>query len=191
MEQGNMRVRPGGTAYVSPEGIVHSTDGKYRWVHEQDRWTDAVAWAVGVGKYALIGAVAGALTAVEVFVALTALGAVLHVWHILTEGRKRCVLFTLDGETVSRRQVKGKSDKDKVLHTVSVWVGGQSNPSLKFEHPVETALSGVRTIVADRARGQFRLSGTSGRNCIRVEDVQFDFVLEQLKQCCPGKVQEE
>ena len=190
MEQENVRVRPGGTAYVSPEGIVHSTDGKYRWAYEVDRWMDGSQWVAGVGKYALIGAVLGVLTTFEVFVALTALGAVLHVWNILTEGRKRCVLFTMDEGMVSRQQVKGKADKEKVLHTVAAWVGGQSNPSLQFEQPVETVFSGVRRVVADRARGQFRLSGTSGKNRIDVEDAQFDFVLGQLKQVCPGKVQE-
>ena len=202
MEKETVSVRPGGTAYVSPEGIIHSTDGKYRWVCEIDRWTDCSEWVCDGWKFALAGVVlgvltlllkveGGVLTAVKVFAVLTALGAVLHGWSVLTQGRKRCVLFTMDEDMVSRQQVKGKADKEKVAHTVSVWVGGQSNPSLRFETPVETAFSGVRTIVADRARGQFRLSGTSGRNRIRVEDAQFDFVLEQLKQCCPGKIREK
>lgn len=201
MDKESARVRPGGTAYVSPEGIVHSTDGKYRWVYEVDRWTDGAQWAAGVGKYALIGAVLGVLTlllkveggwltALTVFAGLTALGPVLHGLDILTGGRSKCILFTMDEAMVSRQQVKGRADKDKVARTVAAWVGGQSNPALQFEPAVETALSGVRSIVAHRARGQFRLSSTSGRNCIRVEGAQFDFVLEQLKQFCPGTVQE-
>lgn len=201
MEHGNMQVRPGGTAYVSPEGIIHSTDGKYRWVYELDRWTDRAQWAAGVGKYALMGAVLGVLTlllkveggwltALTVFAGLSVLGPVFHGLDILTGGRSKCVLFAMDETMVSRQQVKGRASKEKVAHTVAAWVGGQSNPSLQFETPVETALSGVRAIVACRARGQFRLSGTSGRNRIRVEDAQFDFVLEQLKQFCPGTVQE-
>ena len=202
MEKETVSVRPGGEAYVSPEGIIHSTDGKCRWVYEIDRWTDSTQWVAGVWKFALAGAVLGVLTlvwkaeggvrtAVEVFAALTAFGAVRHIWDVLTQGRKRCVLFAMDEHTISCQQVKGKADKEKVAHTVSVWVGGQSNPSLRFETPVETALFGVRTVVADRTKGQFRLSGASGRNRIRVEGAQFDFVLERLKQYCPGKVQEE
>lgn len=201
MDSSNTRVRPGGTAYVSPEGIIHSTDGKYRWVYEVDRWIDGAQWAAGVGKYALMGAVLGVLTlllkveggwltALTVLVVLTALGLVLHGLDILTGGRTKCVLFTLDERMVSRQQVKGKADKEKVAHTVAAWVGGQSNPSLQFERPVETAFSGVRTIVAHRARGQFRLSGASGKNCICVEAAQFDFLLERLKQFCPGTVRE-
>lgn len=202
MDGKTMQVRPGGTAYVSPEGIVHSTDGKYRWVYQLNRWTDRSQWLDGVKWYGIAGAVLGVLsllwkveggvgTAIGLFLALTALGVVLYGLELLTGGKTKCLLFTMDEEMVSCQQVKGKADKDKVLHTVSVWVGGQSNPSLQFEKYVETAFFGVRSIVADRARGQFRLSGKSGRICIRVEGAQFDFVLEQMNKTCPGKVQEK
>ena len=127
------RVRPGGSPYVSPEGIICSTDGKLRWAHE-------------------------------------------------TAGlRRRCLLYTLDDKQVSCSRVKGRATADEVTHAFAVWVGGQSQPALRFEPPKTLELSAVHRITANRTRGLIRLN----RFTLLVSSQQFDPILDFLHVHCP------
>lgn len=196
--------RPGQKAYVSPEGIIWSTDGKLRWVCQLNKWADTTKLAAKMKKYVCVGAAlglvfalsdfgdglnAGLLAALRFLPAFAACGALLallrYAMDCLSDGGSCCVLFAMDETMVRRQQVKGKADKDAVAHTVAVWAGGQSQPALRFEEPVETSLAGVRCIVADRAHSLLRVKGAAGTNRICVEGEQFDFVLDWLKKHCP------
>lgn len=137
MNYEHSHVRPGGKAYVSPEGIVHSTDGKLRWARE-------------------------------------------------TAGlRRRCLLFTLDENRVSRCRVKGRATADEVTHAFAVWVGGQSQPALRFEPPKTLELSAVRRITADRTRGLLRLGRPWGSFDLLVSPQQLDPIADFLRRHCP------
>ena len=136
MTNSQSHVRPGGSAYVSPEGIIHGTDEKYRWAYE------------------------------------TASLPILP---------RRCLLFTLDENRVSRCLVKGRATVDEVTHAFAVWVGGQSQPALRFEPPKVLELSTVRRITVDRTRGLIRLN----RFVLLASPQQLDPILDLLRQNCP------
>lgn len=130
-------VRPGGSPYVSPEGIVYGTDGKLRWACE-------------------------------------------------TAGlRRRCLLFTLDESRVSCSRVKGHTTVAEVTHAFAVWVGGQSQPALRFEPPKTLELSAVRRITVDRTRNVLRLKRGLGRFDLLVSPQQLDPITDFLRSCCP------
>ncbi|MBE6972693.1 MAG: hypothetical protein E7440_02285 [Ruminococcaceae bacterium] len=133
MINGQSQVRPGGSPYVSPEGIIHGTDLKYRWAYET------------------------------------------------TGLRRRCLLFTLDENRVSCSRVKGRATADEVTHAFTVWVGGQSQPALRFDSPKTMELSTVRRITANRTRGLIRLN----RFTLLVSSQQFDPILGFLHVHCP------
>ena len=130
-------VRPGGSAVVTPEGIVCGTDAKYRWALE------------------------------------------------ISGLRRRCLLFTLDKSRISRSRVKGRATADEVTHAFAVWVGGQSQPALRFEPPKVLELSAVRRITADRTRGLIRLGRTRGSLALLVSPQQLDPILAFLRRNCP------
>jgi len=204
------RPRPGQKAYVSPEGIIHSTDGKYRWVHEENRWKDRCAMAVSAGRLAGIGAGIGlvillfrlneglasaVLSGIPLMLGLALGGAFLamaaYVVGALLQGGSCCTLYTMDEVSVSRQQVNGRADKQKVVRVVSEWVGGQSYPELTFKKAEQARFEEVRSIRMDRKRSCIRLGGTYACDKLWAEPQQVDFLLECLKRHCPqAKIKE-
>lgn len=191
-------VRPGGKAYVSPEGIVYGTDGKLRWAVEFDqRKQPTVLWAA-LRKYVTLGAVVGlvlllvqggigGLMALLVAMAVGAAAAgIAFVIHRMENGPIVCLLFTLDEETVSRQQVKGKTDKEKVTRAFAEWVGGQSQPSLRVCGMQTARLDCVKEPVAEPARNRIRLRGARQVPVVYVEPQQLEPVLDRLRQSCAG-----
>ena len=143
MINGESQVRPGGSPYVSPEGIIHGTDLKYRWAYE-------------------------------------------------TAGlRRRCLLFTLDESRVSRCRVKGRATVDEITHAFAVWVGGQSQPALRFEPPKTLELSVVRRITVNRTRSLIRLGRAWGSVTVLVSPQQLDPILDFLRRSCPQAAVDE
>ncbi|MBO5339409.1 MAG: hypothetical protein J6A62_00190 [Oscillospiraceae bacterium] len=195
---------PGQKAHVSPEGIIWSTDGKLRWVCRLNKWADTSKLTAKLKKYFCVGVLLGivpalsdfgdglsaGLSAVLRFVpAFAVCGALLvllrHGMECLSDGGSCCVLVTMDETMIRRQQVKGKADRDAVAHTVAVWAGGQSQPSLRFEEPIESRFDSIKTIVPDRGRNLLRIKSGARVNRICVESEQFDFVLDWLKKHCP------
>ena len=194
-------VRPGGKPYVSPEGIVYGTDGKLRWAYEFDqRKQPTVLWAK-LRKYVSLCAVVGALIlllqvgtggvaalpgALVVLLGLLAAGAVVagigFGVHLLENGPIVCLLFTLDEESVSCQQVKGKTDKEKVTHAFAEWVGGQSQPSLRVCSQRSVRLNQVKSLAADPERNCIRLRGAKRAPVVYAEPQQFQVVLDKLNQ---------
>ena len=143
MSERSDNVRPGGKAHVSPEGIVHGTDGKLRWA------------------------------CVPTFLS------------------RRCLLFTLDESRVSRCRVKGRATVDEITHAFAVWVGGQSQPALRFEPPKTMELSAVRRITVNRTRSLIRLGRAWGSFTVLVSPQQLDPILDFLRRSCPQAAVDE
>ena len=143
MSNTHPNVRPGGSPYVSPEGIVYGTDGKLRWANE------------------------------------TAL---------LPGLPRRCLLFTLDENRVSRCRVKGRATADEVTHAFAVWVGGQIQPALRFQPPKTLELGAVRRITAAPARNLIALKSGLSTFPILVSPQQFKPILDFLRLHCPQAV---
>ena len=99
--------------------------------------------------------------------------------------RRRCLLFTMDESRVSRCRVKGHATAKEVTHAFAVWVGGQSQPALRFEPPKILELSAVRSIAADPTRGQIRLGRKWGSLLLLVSPQQLDPILDFLRRNCP------
>lgn len=196
--------RPGGTSYVSPEGIIHCTDGKFRWVYERDQRKQPTVLLSLLWKCMAAGAVAGAvplllrlgsntdagfLSGLLAMLALITAGAlvslVLFAAHILQNGLTQCLLFTADESMISCQQVKGRTSKEKVAHAIAAWVGGQSQPSLRFYDPCVSHFDTVTVITPDPRHDRIRLSGTEGANTVCAEPPQFSLVLDYLKRQCP------
>ncbi len=194
------RPRPGSKAYVSPEGIIYCTDGKYRWVYEVDlRKRPSILLSL-LWKFMAVGAILGTLLflfrmsengiaaiwiGLLLLLGLTAAGAlaalVVFAAQILRNGPVRCLLFTADESTVSCQQVKGKTSKEKVAHAIAAWVGGQSQPSLRFYDPHVVHLQAVTSLAPDPRHHLIRAGGLK----IYAEPEQFSLVLDYLKRQCP------
>ena len=118
--------RPGGKPRISDEGIIHGTDGKYRWVHETDLWREPGVMVGSVVKFALIGAAVGLLGAAvmgpaavltaAVVGALAGLG--VHAANAAANAGKRCEMYTLDESCLLCQQVDGRVSKQKVIQVI-------------------------------------------------------------------------
>lgn len=196
--------RPGGKSYISPEGIIHCTDGKLRWVYELDQRKKPTILLSLLWKFMTVGAIAGLLIllirlgshgtaalgiGLLLTLALTAAGALLSLGvfaaRILHNGPAVCFLFTMDADMVSRQQVRGKASKEKVVHAIAAWVGGQSQPSLRFYDPHVSHFDTVTAIKADSHHQRIRVSSVEGSNTVYAEPEQFQLVLDYLRAQCP------
>lgn len=198
--QNAVRPRPGGKAYVSPEGIIYCTDGNYRWVYEFDQrkrptlllsllWkcmaVGAVAGAVSLllrlGLNADVGFLSGLLAMLALITAGALVSLVLFAAHILQNGPTQCLLFTAHDDMLSCQQVRGKANKEKVAHAIAAWVGGQSQPSLRFYDPHGVRLDTVTSIAPDPKHNLIRVNGLK----VYAQPEQFPLILNYLKRQCP------
>lgn len=195
------RPRPGSKPHVSPEGIIYCMDGKFRWVYEIDQRKHpsvlfSLLWkclAAGV----LVGVLPLILGAFQPFGSLLFLlgslvvGALLalagYAGHILRSGPMMCLLFTADEQGVSCQQVKGKNTKQTVSHAIAAWVGGQSQPALRFYDAMQVQYDAVSSIRARSARDLIQIGGLA----VRTEPEQFPLVLDYFKRQCPHAAVEE
>lgn len=194
-------VRPGGKAYVNPEGIIYGTDGKLRWAYQFDQRKKPtlllamlrkdVSLCVAVGVLILLlkistDGLAALRSSLPVLLGLIAVGALVAVasfgLHLLQDGPLVCLLFTMDEHTLSCQQVKGRADKETVTHAFAAWVGGQSQPSLRVCGLRTVKLSDVTAVVADPGRQRIRLRGGKGLNTVFAEPQQIPVVLDYLQQ---------
>lgn len=103
----------------------------------------------------------------------------------LFKGKSPCVLFTVDEVSISSHQVKGNAAKEDVIHAFAVWVGGQSQPTLRFNDPRTVQLSAVKHIAPNPAKDLIRIRTARGGFSIHAAPAQFDFILNHLTRCCP------
>ena len=194
------RPRPGGKAQISPEGIIYCTDGKFRWVYEIDQRKRPTLLLPLLWKLMAFGALAGLLILIVrmgnhghtillsgllLTLALMAAGAlvsaVVFVFWLLKNGPIQCLLFTADEISVSCQQVKGKTNKEKVVRAIAAWVGGQSQPALRFHDADTCRFDGVSTIRPDHKHHTIRMDGLT----VLTEEAQFPLVLDYFKRQCP------
>lgn len=189
------RPRPGGTAHVSPEGIIYCTDGKFRWVYEFDQRKRPTVLLSFLWKYMAAGATVGLLflflhtdrllSSLAVLLGLTAAGALAALipfaLHILRNGPFLCLLFTADESMVSCQRVKGKTNEAKVAHAIAAWVGGQSQPALRFYDALTCRFDSVGTIRPIPSHDLIRVNGLK----VYARPEQLPLVLDYLKRQCP------
>ena len=196
--------RPGQKARVAENGIIHGTDGKYRWIYEVNQWSDPGALVRSVLKFSAMGLgfgllflllplVSGTFQSVTqnlpLLLTLTAAGAlaglIIHLSRILILGKCYCILFTMDANVIRSQQVDGRCTKQKAVRVISEWVGGQSYPELQFKQPVVSDFSRVGRVRSIPKRNTILVCCSANVHPIYVEPQQLDFVLEHLKTHCP------
>lgn len=191
------RPRPGQTACVSPEGIIYCTDGKFRWVYEIDQRRHPTLFLSLLWKLMAVGVIIGLLllpmrmgshgllSGLLLTLFLAAAGAVvsaaIFAFRLLKSGPFQCLLFTADEVMVSRQLVKGRMTKEKVSHAIAAWVGGQSQPALRFHDADTCRFDRVSTIRSDQKRHTIRI----GTLTVLAEEAAFPLVLDYFKRSCP------
>lgn len=179
--------RPDKKASISPEGIILGVDGKYRWVYETDRHKrPAVLFALMVLAGALSAAIGACFVSLSYLLLGWAAGGALlflifYAGDLLVNGKTICTLYTMDETSISSRQAEGRPDKEAVVHAFLVWVGGQSQPALRFKDPNQLNFNTVKRISADSKGNRIRMGGM----LIRTEPQQFRVVLDHLTRHCP------
>lgn len=179
--------RPDKKASISPEGIILGVDGKYRWVYEtQRRKRPAVLFALTVLAGALSAAIGACFGPVSYLLSYWAIGGALlflmvYAGDLLVNGKTYCTLYTMDETSINSQQVEGRLNKEAVVHAFLVWVGGQSQPALRFKDPYQLSFNCVKRIAADPKRNRIRMGGM----LIRTEPQQFRVVLDHLTRHCP------
>ena len=104
-----------------------------------------------------------------------------YAGDLLVNGKSCCTLYTMDESSINSQQVEGWLDKDAVVHAFLVWVGGQSQPALRFKNPSELKFSTLKRIAADPKGNLIRMGGMA----IRTEPRQFQVILDYLTRHCP------
>lgn len=179
--------RPDKKASISPEGIILGVDGKYRWVYEAERCKHpAVLFALMALAGALSAAIGACFGPASYLLSYWAAGGallflIIYAGDLLVNGKTCCTLYTMDETSINSQQVEGRLDKEAVAHAFLVWVGGQSQPALRFKDPYQLSFNTVKRIAADPKRNRIRMGGM----LIRTEPQQFQVILQHLTQHCP------
>lgn len=98
---------------------------------------------------------------------------------------RRCLLFTMDEHSVSSHQAKGRVSKDEIIHAFCVWVGGQSQPALRFHPPRQMELAAVRRILVRPRRNRMVLQCGLNRFPLQTDPAQCEVILDYLSRHCP------
>ncbi|MBQ3556666.1 MAG: hypothetical protein IJA11_02585 [Oscillospiraceae bacterium] len=198
-------VRPGGTSHVSPEGLIYCTDGKLRWVYEIDQRKKPTVLLSLLWKYVAAALVVGAMflrlppdagiftivmAQLSLIGAAAALALVMFGVRLLENGRYICLVYTLDDQTASCQQVKGKTRKEKVTHAFAVWVGGQSQPAVRVCALREVRFDHVRVMEIKDSKQRIELRGKKNL-ALWLEPQQLQPVLNHLKVHCLHMEDEE
>lgn len=105
-------------------------------------------------------------------------------WVIQPSQGRACTLFTMGENTISRQQVKGRASRDEVIHAFSVWVGGQSQPALRFHPPKQMELPAVRRILVWPDKNRIVLRQGLSRLLLQTDAAQLEPVLDYLSYHC-------
>jgi hypothetical protein len=117
---------------------------------------------------------AGALLALAVFACLA-----------LSPAGVYCVVFAMDENMVCQQRVIDRVGKQKVADIIAEWVGGQSQPFLRFQPVIGSEFETVRSIRANSERDLILIRDAAGTNRIYLERQQFEPVLNYMIQHCP------
>ena len=125
------------------------------------------------------------------FIALTVVG---YVIYALMNGGKYCVLFTMDDEGVTHKQLPRQFKKDQVVAGLNALAGlAAGNLSqmgmgiLVAEHDTtSSAFSRVRSVKGSRALRVIKVNEPLAKNQVYVEPEDYDFVFGFIRDHCPN-----
>ncbi len=184
--------------------IIHTADGKYRWVYEEKLLLDfeylvkwlrlflglgiagLIAWIVlGVmGKKPLADIFAPWKYGLYILAALIAIPLILHIARAAKKGWKRVYLFEMDDKGfINAPQEKGVSKATAEEWTramVGLNAGSSTTAGQGFlqatQNIKKTSFDKVRSVKAMKSRHQITVKEAFSRNELLVEDKDMDFV---------------
>ncbi len=203
-----------------PQGssIVVDEDGVYRWVYEFNLFTNPtilltivkiflgiivalIALGVVLMVPDLVQGYAGAEDVAGVFVSgggiallfivLTIVG---YVIYAIMNGGKYCVVFTMDDEGITHKQLPRQYKKAQVIGALNVIAGVASgNLSqtglgiLAATHDMTSSnFASVRSVKGSRALRVIKVNEPMAKNQVYVEPGDYDFVFGYIRDHCPN-----
>ena len=200
------------------ENLVRDEHGTYRWVYEFNLLTNptilltiikiflgiVVALIVFgvvltipdlVQGYADAGDVAGTFVSggaiALLFIVLTIVG---YAIYALMNGGKYCVLFTMDDEGITHKQLPREFKKAQVVAGLNVLAGlaGGNLSQMGMGMLVAThdttasTFSSVRSVKGSRALRVIKVNEPLAKNQVYVEPEDYDFVFGYIRDHCPN-----
>ena len=203
-----------------PQGssIVVDADGVYRWAYEFNLFTnptilltvikvflgiiaalivfglvliipDLVQGYAGADEVAGVFASGGAIALL--FIVLTVIG---YVIYALMNGGKYCVVFTMDEEGITHKQLPRQFEKAQVIGALNMIAGVASgNLSqtgmgiLTSTHDTTSSnFASVRSVKGSRALRVIKVNEPLAKNQVYVEPGDYDFVFNYIAERCPN-----
>lgn len=184
-------------------------DGKYRWVYELDMMKNSAVLGtlfkifgfifLGIWVVANIAegfSDVGGLTMILllIFAGISVL-VLLSYWIVAKmNGGKYCVLFTMDETGLMHTQLPRQFKKAQVAGWIAMLAGVLAgNPTTvgagilaATRNSLISNFSKVRSIQADPGRNLIKVNSPLSKNQVYVDDAQFQFVLDFIRQHCPN-----
>ena len=195
--------------------ILQDKQGTYHWVYEFSLWRNPtvlitvlkVLVGVAVALFLLFGIMdltEGSTSAEDVLDRLRFDGVILLVVCALTlvgyavyavmNGGKYCVVFAMDEEGVTHRQLPQQFEKAQVVGGLNVLAGlaagnlSQMGLGLltSARDSIASTFANVRSVRGSRALHVIRLGEPLAKNQVYVEAEDYDFVFGYIRKRCPN-----
>jgi len=198
--------------------IIEDKDCTYRWVYEFNLLTNptilltiikvflgiiAVLIVFGIVLLVpdLVQGYAGAEDVAGVFVSgggiallfivLTIIG---YAIYALMNGGKYCVVFTMDDEGITHKQLPKEFEKAQVIGALNVLAGAASGNLSQMGLGMLTAthdttssnFASVRSVKGSRALRVIKVNEPMAKNQVYVEPGDYDFVFGYIRDHCPN-----
>ena len=203
-----------------PQGssIVVDEDGVYRWVYEFNLFTNPtilltiikiflgiIAALIVFGIVLLIPDLVQGYAGAEdvagmfvsgggialLFIVLTIVG---YVIYAFMNGGKYCVVFTMDDEGITHKQLPKEFKKAQVIGALNVIAGVASGNLSQTGLGILTAthdttssnFASVRSVKGSRALRVIKVNESMAKNQVYVEPGDYDFVFGYIRDRCPN-----
>lgn len=192
--------------------VIHTADGKYRWVYEEKMLLDfeyLMKWLKGCLAIGCAGLIAWIVLGVMakkpfaqiyapwktgcwILLALVLIPVIMHVARAAREGWKRVYIFEMDDKGfINAPQEKGVSKdtaEDWIRAMVGLSQGSTTTTGQGFlqatQNIKKTSFDKVKSVQAMRSRHQITVKETFTRNELLVEDRDMDFVWSYVTSRC-------
>ncbi|MDO5118104.1 MAG: hypothetical protein Q4D34_06420 [Eggerthellaceae bacterium] len=199
-------------------GIVQDENGVYRWVYEFNLYKNptilftVMKILVGIiviglvimlafmvpdlaKGYADSGDVAETLTFGGIFIALfIVLTVVGYLVYAIMQGGKYCVVFTMDEEGITHKQLPRQYKKAQIVGALNVLAGlaggnvTQAGIGLitSTRDSISSEFASVRSVKGSRALRVIKVNEPLAKNQVYVEADDYDFVFGFIRDHCPN-----
>ena len=202
------------------ENVTLCDDGKYRWLYQFDMLKNPVilftTWRVLGMSFFIVWAFTLTMSLIEdgfkldAFIGITrgflllglfmcALGVVAYLIIAGQYGWRYMVVFEMDDEGITHRQMKSQFDKAKALMWLTAAVGGASGSlstaaigiNAATRDSLSTDFDKVKKVKVSKWRNTIYVNAPFSHNQVYVKPEDFDFVLQYILGRVPIEVSEK